>query len=415
MLFRVLRSQTKSLMSDLERLIVITGAFRFPEGDAAAARVLGLGKALRKNNYEVQFAGWEEGGRLGDKGNEGGFVYQGFRYFPQNQFRTQPLNPIFRLAKYLLMGVGVVRWLWRYSRERNIHAIISYHGGVIYLLLLRLFCWHKKVKLAIDCTEWYEASSLPGGRWGVAAIDSELRMRFVNPWIGQVIAISRYLDEYYKARNCRVIRLPPMVDLGDRKWMAEKTTAPQGLRLAYAGVPGKKDVLYSVMLCLDVLRAEGHLVSLDLIGPSEAEIFACVDGDDDLIDRLRKCLIFHGRIPQSQVPSILKQADFSILFRPQRRSSDAGFSTKLVESLAVGVPVIANPTGDIGAYVRDGREGIIVADERFDPVLAGLRRAIALTPGQLADMSNAAEECARHNFHYEVHCADLKKFMESCE
>lgn len=401
-------------MPDPKQLVLITGAFRFPEGDAAAARVLGIGKALRQINYEVQFAGWEESARLEDEGSGGGYFYQGFQYFPQNQFRTSPLNIISRVWKYLAMGISVVSWLRRHSAQKNLYAVLSYHGGTAYLLLLKLFCWQKKIKLIIDCTEWYDAAALPGGRWGIPAIDNEVRMRFVNPWIGQVIAISRYLEDYYKARGCRVLRLPPMIDLGDPKWGLESPAAHQGLRLVYAGVPGKKDVLHSVMLGLDALREEGYQVSLDLIGPTEVDLLMCVNGDSELIERLRARLIFHERCAQSKVPTLLKRADFSILFRPQQRSSNAGFSTKLVESLAAGVPVIANLTGDIGAYIRDGAEGIIVPDESFDSVLMGLRRAIMFSPNELAEMRNAAKECAKQNFQYEVQCETLKNFMEIC-
>ena len=402
-------------MQELKQRILITGTFRFPEGDAAAARVLGIGKALRQGGYDVHFAGWEEDGRPEDKCGEGEFSYQGFSYSPQNQFRLRKLNPFSRLLKYLTMGAGAVRWLRRYSRVKRFDAVISYHGGVVYLLLLKFFCWRKKIKLIVDCTEWYDADSLPGGKWGVAAIDHELRMRVLNPWIGQIISIGRFLQEFYAVRDCRVFLLPPMVDLAESKWAAKKKIMAPGLRLVYAGIPGKKDTLHSVLLSLDVLHKEGHQVSLDLIGPTETEILSCVNNDIELLRRLRNRLNFHGRIAQSRVPALLQQADFSILFRPQRRSSNAGFSTKLVESLAAGVPVIANATGDIPAYIENGKEGILVDDETCDSIITGLRYALTIDKNRLSEMREAAQQCARRNFHYENYCDNLRGFVEGCQ
>jgi len=168
------------------------------------------------------------------------------------------------------------------------------------------------------------------------------------------------------------------------------------------------------LLCLDTLRAEGCRIILDLIGPTDEEILICVNGDEKLLHRLRDQINFHGRIDQSRVPALLKQADFSVLFRPQRRSSNAGFSTKLVESLAAGVPVIANVTGDIAVYIKDGKEGILVADESYDSILAGLRYALSLEKNALFEMREAAKQCAERNFNYEVYCGGLQKFMEDC-
>lgn len=402
-------------MPESKPQIVIMGTFRFPEGDAAAARVLGIGKSLRQNGYEVHFAGWEEAGRQEDSCSEGRFSYQGFYYSSQNQFRSKKLNPILRLIKYLTMGVGAIGWLRRYSQANKIDAIISYHGGVIYLLFLKIFCWKAGVKLIADCTEWYDANSLPGGKWGIAAIENELRMRVLNPWIGQIISISRFLHEIYRARGCRVLILPPTVDLSDPKWISKKQTkTTQGLRLVYAGVPGKKDALHTVLLSLDTLCKEGFQISLDLIGPTEAEILMCANDDRELLCRLRGRLNFHGRIAQSMVPVLLQQADFSILFRPQRRSSHAGFSTKLVESLAAGVPVIANRTGDIAVYIENGKEGILIDDETYDSVIFGLRCALTLDKKKLSEMRESARQCARRNFHYEAYSDDLRKFVESC-
>ncbi|CAN7218174.1 glycosyltransferase [Variovorax paradoxus] len=408
-------------MLEHRQQVVIMGTFRFPEGDAAAARVLGIGKTLRQSGYEVHFAGWEENGRSEDRCDEGKFSYQGFYYSSQNQFRLKRLNPISRLLKYLTMGVGAIGWLRRYSDENKIDAVISYHGGVIYLSLLKFFCWKRNIKLIADCTEWYDPDSLPGGKWGIAAMESELRMRLINPWIGQIISISRLLRGVYERKGCHVLLVPPTVDLTDSKWVAEPTQgerekkiAPR-LRLVYAGVPGKKDVLRAVLLSLDALCKEGFQISLDLVGPSEAEVLTTVNGDRELLHRLRGRVIFHGRIAQSKVPALLRQADFSILFRPQRRSSHAGFSTKLVESLAAGVPIIANSIGDVPVYINDGIEGILVIDEAYESVIAGLRRALALDGKKLFEMREAAKRCARQNFHYEVYRDDLRKFIEDCQ
>ena len=82
---------------------------------------------------------------------------------------------------------------------------------------------------------------------------------------------------------------------------------------------------------------------------------------------------------------IVRAADFTVLLRPDARFAHAGFPTKLVESLSLGVPVLANVTSDISEYVRDGREGILLAGPTREAFAAGLRRALAIgRPARLA-------------------------------
>lgn len=391
----------------------IVGAFRFPAGDAAAARVLGIGKSLRRAGFEISFAGWEHEGRACDRTESGGFVFEGFSYFPQSEFRVGQLSPVKRLLRYLLAGSNTLRML-KGLRRGSVRAVIVYHGGSLFLLRLALFCRFRGIRLIADCTEWYDAEGLVGGRFGVAHLDSEFRMRIMNRLIGRMIVISEYLSHYYERLGCSVLRVPPTVDLAEEKWSFLSSDGDsRGLKLVYAGVPGKKDLLASALRGIRTLRREGVAITIDLIGPSPIDLLSCVDGDQALIDELAGALVFHGRVAQELVPSLVAKADFSILLRPVKRVSAAGFSTKLVESLAAGVPVIANRTGDIDRYVKDGYQGILLGGVAEDDFVAGARRALALSRAEIANMRMAARACAEKNFVYESYSSALARFVGS--
>lgn len=398
-------------MSQARNGILILGAFRFPNGDAAAARVLGVGKALRSEGYKVAYAGWEQSERPEDSDGNGGFSYEGFSYCSQGEFRTRQLPPVRRLLGYLFAGSNTLKWL-KSIRTENVRAIITYHGGSLFLLRLALFCRLRGIKLIADCTEWYDPEGLVGGRFGIAHLDNEFRMRFVNRLIGRLIVISHFLQDYYSARSCQVVRVPPTIDLGDQKWQVtvEKNSRAV-LSLVYAGVPGKKDLLSSALYGIRHLKNEGISIVLNLLGPSRADLLSCVEGDERLLDDLEGALVFHGRVEQEMVPRIVAQSDFSILLRPVKRVSSAGFSTKLVESLAAGVPVIANCTGDINQYIKDGREGILLAGTAVEDFLAGVRRALAMSELELNEMKHAAKKCAENSFSYSQYSILLADFF----
>ena len=84
------RSGYQGFRSDSRREIIYVGGFLFPEGSASAARVLGIGKALRDAGYTVMFAGGEEEGRLEDLRPGEGYFYQGFPYHSTGEIPARP-------------------------------------------------------------------------------------------------------------------------------------------------------------------------------------------------------------------------------------------------------------------------------------------------------------------------------------
>lgn len=397
-------------MNNLNSRVLIVGAFRFPTGDAAAARVLGIAKSLRRVGCDVIFGGWEQKGNVDDNGHRGA-DFQGFPYVSQDEFRSTQLFAAKRLLRYLLAGSNTLRWIKGMPKD-SVHTVIAYHGGSLFLMRLALLCRLRGIRLIADCTEWYAAEGLIGGRFGIAHLDNEFRMRFVNRMIGRLVVISHYLREYYEWRGCEVVRVPPTIDLSERKWPALESKSKNGpFRLIYAGVPGKKDLLSAVLYGLRSLKREGKVVLLDLLGPSCEDLLACVDGDQALIDDLGDALVFHGRVPQETVPSLLARADFSILLRPLKRLSAAGFSTKLVESLAAGLPVMANRTGDIDRYIEDGRQGILLEGVTEEDFVSGVRRALELSTTELTAMRAHARKCAEDFFVYERYSEVLGRFV----
>jgi len=395
--------------------IIYTGSFLFPDGDAAAARVLGIGKALRDAGYEVVFAGWEKCERKQDKQPNGSFVYEGFSYISQADIRYKQLSPVHRLTHYVLSGNNTIRWLTAMDTT-GVSAIIAYHGGSLFLLRLASFCKARGIKLIVDCTEWYDPRHF-GWRFGLVRLDNEIRMRLIYSFIGWVLPISTFLGNYYSLKRCRVLRIPPLVDLNDSKWVILNRivpSSPNKLRLAYAGTPGEKDLLGNVLRGLAILKGEKIAVELHLIGPTHQSAAQCLGEDAALLDELDHMVIFHGRVPQAEVPRLLAGTDFTILLRPLARYAQAGFPTKIVESLAAGVPVIANPTSDIAEFIHDGVEGILLTDFTPSAFVAGVKRASALTQAQKETMRYNARLCAGTSFDYRGYVKKLSGFIRDC-
>lgn len=393
-------------MPDARPVILYTGNFLFPTGDAAAARVLGIGKALRDLGYEIVFAGGEREGRPEDS-NGNGYAYQGFPYFPQAFLEDRPATGFQRLVAFDRAGRRLVESVGERFGAR-LAAIFAYRPTTPLHLRLRSYARRRGIPLVLDITEWPTSAKIPGGALGPRALDSEFRMRFLNRRCDGMVVISSFLERYYA--GLELVRIPPLVDLSEAKWHAVRQEfAPGSVKLIYAGTPAYKDLVPTIIRT--VLEQRGpRPVELHVLGLNDQELAACAPALATPPAGTSR-VVCHGRIPQEEVPAALAGADFSVLLRRPERYADAGFPTKLVESISAGTPAIVNPTSDIAEYVRDGSEGVLVdgcSDQAFARALA---RAVAISPEKIAEMKSAARRRAQEVFDYRAYVGPLQRFL----
>ena len=121
--------------------------------------------------------------------------------------------------------------------------------------------------------------------------------------------------------------------------------------------------------------------------------------DPEVLRRLEDLLHVFGRVPRAQVLDALKSTDFTNLMRsPEQRYARAGFPTKVVESLSNSTPVICNLTSDLGRYLRDGENSLLVEDCTPEALARVLAKAVALTQEQRAAMQARALASAEADF-----------------
>lgn len=400
--------------------IAYVGTFLFPEGDAGAARVLGIGKALRECGHEVVFLGiekteyWPDNEKCRASGNIS--FYQDFKFRFPGPTETDIWEKLKRQFS-IFSGTSIISRLKKEESVDDIHfnAVIAYQAPSILIVRLKYWCKIRCIPLICDAVEWYDAKQLFGGRASPFYWDSELSMRCFHKMSDGVIAISELLADYYRRSGNTAIRIPPLVDaiVGcKRGQQLDQTTDNKRLLLVYAGIPGKKDLLGNVLRGVLRLREKGYNVAIKLIGVSREQVLSCLNGDKRILESLGNGLVLLPRIPRSEVQSELANADFMPLLRPQKRYANAGFPTKIVESLAAGVPVIANLTSDLGKYLQEGRNAFIAHGPTVEDFVDAVERALAkrLHWGAMRD---AAKQCVEDYFDYRAYGNQLNIFLES--
>lgn len=368
--------------------VAYVGPFPYPGGAAASRRVLGVAQSLSLAGYDVVVASG-----AGDSLRETCHLVQqgeGIAWcrLPERVAEHWP-RPL-RRFRYALMGGRTVEWLA--SQSRLPAAVILYSGYTPYLQRLLPWCRRNRVRLLFDAVEWYE----PRHPWGYVMSpyqwNIEWAMRRLVPKADGVIAISQYLADYYEARGLPVTIVPPTTSaIESGSWQPDAR-----LRLCYAGNPGHKDDIGVVLRAVAALAEQGAPIHLTVAGPDRSHVLRLLG---EPLGRYIPWLHTPGMLRHADVQQLVGRSDFSILARRYCRTSQAGFPTKFVESLASGTPVIANLTSDLHRHLRDGQTGLVCMSPDADSIASTVMRALSLGEGGMGRMRNACVDHARRAFH----------------
>jgi glycosyltransferase involved in cell wall biosynthesis len=334
--------------------IVCVGAFRLPNLDAAAPRVLNNAKALRAAGHDVSFISWGGAYRDSDLHDDGYHYVDGFKYVITDEL--DPKGSLWNKFKEKLRrgnkSLGILN-----SMRENTNVIIMYNADYSWTKKMINYCSKKNIKLVNDITEWYDNNELHL----TDIIPNHINMTRTQRMVKNKIVISSFLSDYYKESNNLI--LPPLCDHAEAKWSQkvddERVADFDGITLIYAGNPAKKDCVHTTINVVNRLAHEGQKIRFVILGTTRESYIERYSHQLESTE-LHQNILFLGRVSQDLIPAYYKKADFMVLLREPTRKNIAGFPTKFAESMSAGVPVIANITSDLYRYLIDGNTGFVV-------------------------------------------------------
>lgn len=333
--------------------ILYIGGFELPDKNAAAHRVLANAKCLRDIGYNVILIGVNK-----DKivTNEC-FYVQGFKCYNVKYPESN--------AEWLIYLTSIKGYRSIVDKEKP-SKIIAYNFPALALYHLKKL---SSIKIYADITEWYE----PKGNLifrVVKGLDVNFRMKYLHKKLDGLIVISDYLENYYQNKGVEnIINIPPLVDISETKWNNEMSSTSNGdkiFRFIYSGSPGSgnKDRLDIVVESLKPFYVEKEIsIVLDVVGITK-EYYVEHFNNNNPLNAEYDFINFHGRVSHLHSIELLKGADFSVFFREDNLTNNAGFPTKFVESISAGTPVITNVSSNIKKYfeVNNTKNGFIIDD-----------------------------------------------------
>ena len=316
----------------MSKTILYIGGFELPDKNAAAQRVIGIAKGLKELGHNVVFLNSVKKYEAeGIKEIE----YFGFRCYEYKREKE---------ADFLFTGQTALSMI----KQVNPDAIIAYNYPALALDRIRKYCRENQKRCFADATEWYQAVGENAIYRIIKNLDTAYRMRWVQKRLDGVIAISRFLYDYYKD-YVNTVLVPPTVDMSDEKWniLAEKDT--DVVSFVYAGVPiALKEKLDVIVKAFSEAEKRNN-VKLNVVGVTEEQFKELYNWNDVI----PASVSFWGRIEHTEVIKLVKESDWAIILRDNNRVVKAGFPTKLVESISCGTPVIVNRFSNIEDYLNE--------------------------------------------------------------
>lgn len=241
------------------------------------------------------------------------------------------------------------------------------------------FCEKHKINYTVDIMDWFVSNETLNSK--IKKFDNDLRMKKFYPKVKRRIYIcSSYNNVLGITKNTRVI---PGVTFDEVKKSVPKKN--DKVVIFFAGNPGKyceKERIDWIINAFKNKKISDRFLFY-IAGVEKKEFIENNYPGEDINENI----IFLGRIAHEKCISMLRRSDFSMIIREDNHLSKFGFSTKIGEALANGIPVIVTNTSDNRRYIQNGINGYIIgcSEKAVKNILLDLSTINAKTIDQLKE------------------------------
>lgn len=333
-----------------------------------------------------------------------------------------------------------VRLLWRALRTRAV--IIHFHDPELILLGLFLRLFKRKAKVIYDIHEHNDATIISREwiprllRRPAAWLVNKVEMFSAGLFNGVIVADNQLAEKFTNAPILEVIRNFPLASFGLEQMgqkqqayleeRAEQVVVDEGAVfvetvkkpvkkkdpvIIYVGVMGKDRGLETILEAMPLVRSKVPGAVCLLVG--RVSLNGLSIKQRDLVDEYHRqgIIIITGQVEYEGVMKYLSQSDAGWIPFPPIAKHRWGIGTKLIEYMAMSLPVVASDYGEGGEVVRREKCGILA--DPGDPAAHADALATLLSRRDLAEeLGCSGREAFLQNYCWEVQGEKLLDFYK---
>ncbi len=382
--------------------VVFIGEYKFPSNFASCNRVLNMAKCVKLSGYDPLIIG---------KGKMDDDVYSVYNEITYTSMQPKQLSKFKKIILFPYRHLSYKRALKKeVLKNKKIKAVIIYaSSSARYVPQVIKLCKKNGIKCVCDISEWYDKKQF---KYGIFNLNYLIFTYMFKRWFKRadsIICCSDLVKNHFEKEGCSCLLINGIIDIKEYDPSFE---IPNQTTLIYSGVAGKKDNLVDLLRAYDSLDdIDKDKINIKIIGMSRSYLKNLLKEMDYELKEDEHIKIY-DRMSHDDLFVQIRESSYSVLLRPNKRYANAGFASKVPESLALGTPMFCNITSDLGRYLND-KNSIIVKDCSTESIAVALNKLIHdINADAISEHRKKAYNIAKNNF--DIHCFvdEFKCFIE---
>lgn len=311
------------------------------------------------------------------------------------------------------LSIGKEMWNCIYQKEiESGDAVICYTSN--FFLMKDIYANARKQNIkVINCvTEWHVAQ--------------QFKYRYLdifNFWYyclafyrgmgisGNVIVISRKLEEYFKGKGCRVFLMPPLIDCSTATIDTQKPCYKT--RFIYSGSFKNKDSMWVMLESFARLPdAMRNSVEFHITGYSYEKLYKESTVSLETWETVKKVLVIHSWMEYNELIELYRQIDFLLIAREINRVTLSNFPSKVPEMMVQGIIPVMTKVGDLpNLYLENGTDSILFEQCTVESCREAIVQAVQMNAAARRQMRDNARKTVKENFAYENWADSIYDFV----
>ncbi|MBQ6786604.1 MAG: glycosyltransferase [Lachnospiraceae bacterium] len=391
----------------MSKRVFICAHANFPRGDATSNYIEYLSLALMLKDYRVYVLSRGENRDEDWDEKEQCYVHNGICYF---NYEAKCKTTFDFLINYFDESKNIVKLLRKFEAGKD-DIILGYTLNYFYIKKLYRYSQKYNMKMAMCITEWHQAFEYNHGILNPVYWLDKMGFERGIPMCGNVIPISRHLDEHFKKKGCSTLCMPILAAPPDG--IPEKDNGDI-VHFIYSGNAIHKDAIDMIVNTFASLSDEElSKMKLHFTGMKSSTVDYLKKKCGKDFDRIRPILEIHAWMEYDELVALYKKIDFLILLRRNNKVTISNFPSKVPEMMGYGIIPIVSQVGDYTQeYLTDDVDCIMVKECTIEAAKDEIVKGLNINKNRKQQMRENAYKTVNNKFAYSIWSDKIDDFLK---